>query len=153
MKLEKWAQIAEITGSVAIVVTLIVLVVELRGNTAALQAANLQSLASRTQDLSLLTATTPELAAVQAKFLEQSVEDTRDKSYLVTALKIAEEAYLQYQAGLLDDEFWQTRANLALTHLQTERAREMYSQLKEIGVFASDFSTWLDEAQRERYGL
>jgi hypothetical protein len=38
MKLEKWALGAEILGGVAIVVTLIVLVIEVRGNTSAIQA-------------------------------------------------------------------------------------------------------------------
>ena len=40
MKLEKWALIAEIVSSFAVVVTLILLVVELRDNTVALRATN-----------------------------------------------------------------------------------------------------------------
>ena len=38
MKLQKWALTAEIIGAAAIVVTLVILIVELRGNTDALQA-------------------------------------------------------------------------------------------------------------------
>ncbi len=37
MKLEKWALVAEIMGSLAVVVTLIILIVEVRGNTAAIR--------------------------------------------------------------------------------------------------------------------
>ena len=43
MKLEKWALIAEIVGGVAIVVTLIALIVELRGNTGAIRAQTAQA--------------------------------------------------------------------------------------------------------------
>ena len=43
MKLEKWALGAEILSGVAIVVTLIVLIVEVRGNTDAVQAQTLNS--------------------------------------------------------------------------------------------------------------
>jgi len=38
MKLEKWASIAEIAGGFAIIVTLIILIVEVRGNTDAIRA-------------------------------------------------------------------------------------------------------------------
>ena len=43
MKLEKWALIAEIVGSFAIVATLIVLIVESRGNTEAIRASTYQA--------------------------------------------------------------------------------------------------------------
>ena len=47
MKLEKWALLAEIISGVAIVVTVIILIVEVRGNTTVLRATNRQSIAER----------------------------------------------------------------------------------------------------------
>ena len=53
MKLEKWALIAEIVGSVAVVTTLIFLIIEIRGNSAAVRAESLTSISERTSMLSM----------------------------------------------------------------------------------------------------
>jgi hypothetical protein len=63
-KLSDWANLAEIVGSFAIVVTLVILIVEVRANTAATEAATRQSIAARTEVITLTTAATPSLALV-----------------------------------------------------------------------------------------
>ena len=50
MKLEKWALGAEILGGVAIVVTLIVLIIEIRGNTSAIQAQTINTLVANERE-------------------------------------------------------------------------------------------------------
>ena len=50
MKLEKWALGAEILGGIAIVVTLIVLIIEVRGNTSAIQAQTINTLVANERE-------------------------------------------------------------------------------------------------------
>ena len=64
MNLQKAALVAEIVGSIAVVITLVVLIFEVRGNTDAILAGNRQSVAARTGDFALTVAGNPELAAV-----------------------------------------------------------------------------------------
>ena len=153
MKLEKWALGAEIVSGFAIVVTLVILIVELRGNTSALQAASLQALADRTQQMALAVAVDPDLAAIQAKFIgAPSAERMREVAYLVVALKLGEESYLQYQSGVLAEAYWLTRAEFTLSNLGTEYGRDRYYALRDGGVLVEDFVTWLDAELLNRYG-
>ena len=55
MKLEKWAAWSEITASIAVVVTLVVLVAEVRGNTEALQQSNVHAKAAAYQAIGIAT--------------------------------------------------------------------------------------------------
>jgi len=64
MKLEKWAHASEIFGSIAIVVSLIVLISEVRGNTAVQQR---QMELDRTLNYTDMFLQSPELADVMAK--------------------------------------------------------------------------------------
>lgn len=65
MNLEKWSLIAEITGGVAIVISVVISIIEVRGNTAAIQAASAQSITDATTDVLTLMASNGELAALR----------------------------------------------------------------------------------------
>jgi len=74
MNLEKTAAIGEIINSVAIVVTLIILVVEVRGNTAAIQAQTIQTAAALDQEFLVTVGADPVTAQTWATYL--SAPDT-----------------------------------------------------------------------------
>ena len=101
--------------------------------------------------MALAVAVDPELAAIQGKFFGRTAESQREVAYLVVALKLAEESYLQYQAGLLADQYWQTRAEFALSNLESQFGRDMYYDIRDGGVLAEEFVTWFDEAIDERF--
>ena len=152
MKLERLALIAEIFGGIAVVVTLVVLITQVHENTKALIAANRQSVASRTQDFIETIVTNPDIVALQADLMAQDPADHQAANYIGAVLKLVEESYLQYRDGLLDEEYWQTRANFALANLRTERGRKLYGQMKTGGFLTPSFVEWLDHAVQERYG-
>ena len=157
MKLEKWALIAEIISGAAIVITLIFLILEVRAGTQATLAANRQSLAGRTEAFLLTAAASPEISRVRAKVANRAELTDEEyyhfSAYTAAALRLAEEAYLQYQDGQLDEEYWLTRGqNLVNTRLESAVAREMWSEWKERGNITQEFSDWLDHAVEERYG-
>ena len=115
MKLEKWALVAEIISSSAIVLTLILLVLELRDNTLAVNASTRQSIAQRTEMIALATATTPSLGQALAAANRSDVLPTTGANAFHTALmRNLEEAYLQWQDGRLDEGYFTRRAAAAL---------------------------------------
>jgi hypothetical protein len=150
MNLQKCALVAEIVGSIAVVVTLVVLIFEVRGNTEAIRAGNRQSIAERTGNFALAVAGNPELAAIQGQALGNATEIQQANSYMVAALQLVQESYFLYQDGLLDEAIWRTRANFALGNIRSEFGRARYERLKQTGVLAPEFTKWLDaEAAKE----
>ena len=154
MNLQKWALVAEIVGSVAVVVTLVVLIFEVRGNTEALLAGNRQSIAARTGDFALTVAGNPELAAIQAQVLgaTTSAEIQQASSYMVATMQLVQESYFMYRDGLLDEAIWRTRANFAVGSVRSEFGRARYDRLKQSGVLVPEFTQWLDAEVAKQAG-
>ena len=156
MKLEKWALIAEIVGSFAVVVTLIILIVEVRGNTEELRAATLSDLAGRTQEMQLLPTRHPQYADVIARMLAgdelTAAEIIQSESSLVATLKLTEESFIAYRDGRLDEVIWLSRGAVALNLLGTDLNKELYPALRDRGSLVPAFTDWLDAALVERYG-
>ena len=99
MKLEKWALIAEIVGGLAIVVTLVVLIVEVRGNTDAIAAQTIYAQYSQERERRNRS-----IANVGG------IVDIRLKARIGDPLTDAENLqYGIYAADLLDNFRWQYR--------------------------------------------
>jgi len=150
------AVMAEIIGAVAIVVTLVILIFEVRGNTEELRAATLSNIAERTQEVNLLKVRNLQFAEVMTR-LEAGDELSPAESYqvidyLLSVLKVAEESFISYKAGSLDEDIWLTRASAALAHLQDDRSRAMYISIRDRGSLTAEFTNWLDVASIERNG-
>ena len=155
MKLEKWALIAEIVGSLAVVMTLIFLIFEVRGSTEATLAANRQSLAGRVEFLLMAEATSRELAEVTAKAAQETpldaVESQMYFSYVAARVRSAEEAFLQFQDGQLSEQYFLTRGVSAVRTLDNTQAQAVWARWKDQGYFTSEFSDWMDQALQETY--
>ena len=157
MKLKEWALMAEIISGVAIVVTLIFLILEVKANTDATLAANRQSLASRTEAMLLVQSTSPDIARLMTK-ARSDEEFTDEERYRFGAhigghVRLAEEAYLQYLDGHLEGEYWQTRAgNLLDARLSNGLARELWFEWARQDWFTPEFTRWLNTALEEKYG-
>jgi len=65
-KLSDWASMAEIASAIAVVVTLVLVLVELRENTEAVRAAARQSIAARIEDRTMGVAADSRLARTEA---------------------------------------------------------------------------------------
>jgi hypothetical protein len=114
LKLSDWASIAEIASSVAVVVTLVVLILEVRGNTDAIQASNRQSIAARTEAMALANATSPDLAEILASGPQNVAQQIRLAGYFTAILRNAEEAYLQFREGRLPEDYFARRVEAAI---------------------------------------
>jgi len=100
MKLKKYALISEIIASFAVVVTLIVLILEIRENTAAIQATNRQSISTRIEERTIALATNPQLSQLIVLAEEPggikkgSAEWSQLTSLYVGLMTATEDAYL-----------------------------------------------------------
>jgi len=153
MKLEKWALIAEIASAVAIVITLVFLMVQLRSNTESIRGQNRQAVADGVRQITLAVATNPGLADLVSGdvAIERATESQRNQlaAWVSAWLKSTEEAYLQYEAGLLDEEIWLTRREQAVAMLQRPWIRGIYETIKDRNL-VTRFADTMDRAIAER---
>ena len=156
MKLEKWALIAEITSGVAIVATLIFLIIEIRGNSAAVRATALTSISERTNALLLGAVSNP--AYLEARFTEARGEELSSEAEFVLGsilglqLKLAEESFIAFSDGHLEEEVWLTRVEVALDFLSGEKNRRRWEIRRDMGWYVQDFVDYIDLEISARYG-
>ncbi len=154
-KLSSWASIAEIVSSVAVIVTLVVLILEIRGNTQEIRAAAITNLSGRTQ--SLITGAMANPALVEANVREaQGEELSPSDEYLLNQalalrMKYTEESFLAYRAGRLNEDLWLTRANLLLDYLENENNRRRWAARQGRGWYVQSFVDWLNSEISNRY--
>lgn len=156
MKLEKWALIAEIVSGVAVVATLIFLIIEIRGNSDAIRADMQINVSGRTiqhindsiSNPALLEAISRE---VRGEELSVAQEYVLSQSF-GARMKLAEESFLVYRDGNLDEEVWLTRAEIALFNLANEHNRRRWADRRESGWYVQDFVRYIDFELSERYG-
>jgi hypothetical protein len=96
--------------------------VQLKQSTKITKSSVRQSIASRASEVQLSVAQNDEILAVVTKLFQQEEltpqEEVRLHFFLGCLFRATEEAYLQYQEGFLDDDYWSTRANLMLNYLR-----------------------------------
>ena len=84
------------------------------------------------------------MLATNAELSGFSVEQQSRALYMVATLRLAEETFLQYQSGLVDEDYLRTRIGLAVTViLGSDAGLEMYERMRNILI--PDFRTRLDE--------
>ena len=162
LKLTEWASVAEITSSIAVVITLIVLVLEVRNNTGAMQAATRQSIAGRIEQLAMDVAGNPELAELIAQDTAFSTlgasgdyslaETLQMRGFITALLRNSEEAYFQMQEGRLDESYFRARIAALPGFIGAGGGAEIYCSLKTNGAYDRGFTGEIDIALAERFG-
>ncbi len=144
MNWTKTSAVAEILSSVAILITLVYLVIEIGQNTSALEASSLQ--ASLDGDVQWLyqAVNAPELWA-NAVNPDMSLEEkVRLSAYLSAFLRMRERDWLQYQAGALDERTWRTYQTGMFITLSWEQARKWWEIVPFI--FDPDFVEYVNSS-------
>ena len=113
MKLEKWALIAEIVSGVAVLITLAVLIVGIRENTAITRVSVYGDLMEAINEIDRLAIADPELDRVISTFFEGSTETLTEserrtvQTYLGTVFKNYERAYFSREYDVIGDAEWE----------------------------------------------
>ncbi len=114
MKLEKWALIAEIIGGVAIVLSLIFVGLEIRGNTQVVRAEAYERNIDSINEWRLELIRDPRLVATAGEFYEVFGDDATDEEVerfrlnllLNTLFGVYEKSYYALQYGILGPDEW-----------------------------------------------
>jgi hypothetical protein len=145
MNRSRFADIGEIVSSVAIVLTLIYLIVEIRQNTEALYAQSRQSVlaGSQTQLTGLME--NPEIVTSITKSGPLTAEENiRLNAFLQSALRTREFTWLQYQNGVVDEPAWRTEVAIIQFIFDSQRTRDWWAAVGR-RVYAEEFSSFVDD--------
>ena len=154
--LSHWASIAEIISAIAVVASLLYVGFEIQRNTKVGLASNRQAIAARAQELAFYSAETHIHRLLfgssdEAMELTETEQD-RLTAYIGALLRTTEEAFLLYRDGLLDEEYWLTRAGVMVAALRSDVARAVYINTRDSGFYTGGFVAWADNALADRYG-
>ena len=103
MNWAKASAVAEIFSSVAILITLLYLVVEIGQNTAALQVTFRQELLAADQNFTMKFVDNPELDSLHFKPKLTDDEKTRLYYHVLTLMRMRKNAWIQYENEALDE--------------------------------------------------
>ena len=140
MTLDQLGNIGEFVGSIAVIISLIYLAIQIRSNTEAERTSTYQAVVSDFGALNNTMASTPELSHLFVRAMEDYHQLSSDEKARVSQLFFQcfhyfENMFYQNQKGYLDEEVWTGWKRLMLTYhsrpgFQTwwEHRRDVYSE-------------------------
>ena len=144
MNTSKLADIAEITSSIAILVTLVFLVMQMQQNTDALRANGLQAAVAQELQQLYVVANNPELIMNRTAIDLTDEEKLQTGIYLLAFFRQREHDWLQFQKGYLDAETWKTYSRPIPVALSSQRARGWWRDASPI-IFNPNFVAEINE--------
>ncbi len=145
MTLKKYALISEIVGGVAIIISLVVLIVEIRGNTAAVQAATFQTVSDSITAIAVQIGTDKEGVRVYFAGLRGELEDPdeidRFQLIMITLIRRFENTF--YQRSRLEPEQWQGLRNALDSTVSTNGFGSWWENYRIL--LSSEFQELVDE--------
>ena len=140
MKLEKLAAVAEIVSSIAIVATLAYLAIQTQQNASATRASVRQGMLAEETQLLLAQLQFPFLNAEFQKTIDLTLEQkVQVQSWITAFLRVRENHWLQFQAGVIDEGTWQAYRLPIQIVLSTEVGREQWALRRARGEFDPAF--------------
>ena len=143
MSTSTWKDRVELSGVIAILVTLILLIIEISSNSEATRAQVRQSTAEGIRQITLQFSADDKLRdlTLSDESYESLSRSDRDKigAFSMAYIMTIEEAYLQWVDGYLDEELWLNRKNHGLWWLRQRRVREHWDDWQDRGWFTDQF--------------
>ena len=141
----KWASVAEIISSVAILVTLLYLAIQTQQNTDSINSQSRQSLADSAVFEQTLWLQNPKLSSF---IVDNSIRMTFEQkvqldSLMLLSLTRREYAFRQYRAGVLDENIWKHEEEILALLLGTQRTRSWWDTIGR-NSFSKDFADAVD---------
>ena len=158
MNLQKWALIGEISGAVAVVVSLVFVGYQLKQsneqatlNTRALEQAAYQQLIEGISDFNVLTIENTNLRIARKKLDagEQLDSDEKDviNAFLYLAYRNGDLAYLQYEKGFIDEERLRSGLGLLVNLLALPSVQAHWNQAR--SGFTESYQTFINKLIEE----
>ncbi len=153
MTLSELGGIGEFVGALAVLVSLVYLATEIRRNTMATRLATLQSALGTFQQVLDAPARDAELSRIIRVGMIDSSQLTEDEStrlvyWLSSALRQAENTFVQHQAGMLDDKSWAARAHQLRNLFSSPTVLKLWASESE--GYHEDFRDWVDSLPKDQ---
>ncbi len=145
MNWTKTSAIAETLSSVAILITLVYLVVEIQQNAEATQAETRQAMLDSDQQYLQLFIDSPEIGLLFLKPDLSDEERIRLSNVLLTLVRMRESNWLQYENGALDSVTWQAYLGSLIGPLSGAQSRAWWENFGVERIFNSEFISLVDE--------
>jgi hypothetical protein len=128
MNLEQAAYLAQIIGTIVVVLTLIYLSIQVRQGTELLRSESRQSLHANDMSGVYKFVEYPELSRLFSQAETPTLEEkTRLMFWIIGQMRTREHEWLQYKSGALDEETWMSSRDVTYFVLGTERARALWA--------------------------
>jgi hypothetical protein len=142
MKLQHWSELSQVVSAVAVVISLVYVAMEIRGNTEATRAATRQAISQTDLDFISAPLDAGILLVAQSKERQGLEVDGVELLALITHqhvnFRVFENAFYQHRAGLLEGERWETyRWIISLLFATTPSADSMWTAYEQS--FDSEF--------------
>ena len=146
MSIEELGSIGDFVGSIAVLISLVYLAVQVRGNTEAARTTTYQAIVSEFGALNRAIAGTPGLSTMFGSALEDFQSLSADDKSRMSQLFFAcfhnfENMYYQYRKGYLEDDVWMGWKRLMLTYYSRPGFQIWWAVRSD--VFSSTFAEFL----------
>jgi hypothetical protein len=147
MSIQDLGAIGEFVGSIAVLVTLVYLAVQIRQNTRHIASASLQGLSDRAENRLLLVASDAELSRIWMTLLEggELSMDERPRAFMVFASWVndLEDAYRQFTLGMIPEQALNARAANLLGFMRSPETRAIFDETLS-PMLDPDFLLWFN---------
>ena len=154
MNLKKWALLAEISGAVAVVVSLVFVGYQLKQaneqtslNTRALEMAAYQQLIDGISDFNVLTIENSDLRTVRLKIRRGEPLNPNEieiiNAFLYLAYRNGDLAYLQYERGVIDEERLRSGLGLLINLLYLPEVQGHWNRARRS--FTKSYQEYIDK--------
>jgi hypothetical protein len=127
MTLEQLAYIAQIAGVIVVAATLIFLTIQVRQGTVLLRSESRQTQLTNDQTGVYKFVEFPELGRILSQVETPSFEEkTKAIFWMIGQMRAREYEWLQYKAGAMDKESWESYRGVIYFVLGTERGRALW---------------------------
>ena len=153
MSFEELGSLGELLGSLAVLVSLVYLALQIRRSTEAARTSTYQSVVSDFGALNREMASTPDLAMLFANALEDYKSLSASEKARVSQLYFAvfhyfENMYYQYQKGYLEPDVWQGWRRLMLAYYSRPGFQSWWALRQD--VFSETFSNFLRDERIDK---
>ena len=153
MTLDQLANIGEIIGSIAVIISIVYLAIQIRTNTEAERTSTYQAVVSDFGALNNTMASTPELSHLFVEAMEDyhqlsSDEKARISQLFFQCFRYFENMFYQHRKGYLDEEVWIGWKRMMLTYYSRPGFQTWWEHRKD--VYSEPFGLFLETEKLDR---
>jgi hypothetical protein len=153
MSLESLGNLGEFIGSIAVLVSLVYLAIQIKKSTETERTSTYQSIVSDFGHMNQSLASDPELTLLYIQALEDfdrlnSTEKARISQVFFMTFRYFENMYYQHRKGYLDDEVWIGWKRLVLTYFASPGFQAWWMLRRD--VFSEPFVRFLETTESDR---